>query len=481
MLTRIEVDGFKNLLGFHVDLGPYTCVAGPNATGKSNLFDALRFLSLLADYPIMEAAQRVRSAAGQPSDPRDLFWTDGERRAQEMSFAVELIVPREVVDDFGRSTNATSTFLRYELVLGHEGASNVTGFEHLGRLVLRREQLSYITKGDAAGHLRFPHGVGTFRDAIVHNQRKGGDFISTVEEDGHLTIRVHQDGGSRGQPKPSPATSAPKTILGTTTTSSDPTILAARRELQSWRFLAFEPSAMRAPDAFVVAASAKSAQIAANGGHMAAALYRLAMDTARRTGSEPEDVYARVATRAAELIRVADLRIDRDDTRELLTLELSEVGRGFMPARALSDGTLRFLALCLIESDPDTLGLWCIEEPENGIHPARIEAMVRLVRELAVDPQDTPSPDNPLRQVLVNTHSPHFVQLQNPADLLLATEATVRGPADRPATALRLRPLADTWRCSPAEAGVGMSAVIAYLTAPPNAQLTLDEDALAAE
>ena len=46
MLTRLEADGFKNLLGFQVDLGPFNCIASQNGVGKSNIFDAIRFLSL---------------------------------------------------------------------------------------------------------------------------------------------------------------------------------------------------------------------------------------------------------------------------------------------------------------------------------------------------------------------------------------------------------------------------------------------------
>ncbi len=64
MLTRIEVDGFKNLVDFAVDFGPYTCIAGPNGIGKSNIFDAIHFLSLLADRPIIEAAAAVRTGTG---------------------------------------------------------------------------------------------------------------------------------------------------------------------------------------------------------------------------------------------------------------------------------------------------------------------------------------------------------------------------------------------------------------------------------
>lgn len=102
MLTRLEVDGFKNLLNFTVDLGPFTCIAGPNAAGKSNIFDAIEFLSLLSDYPFMDAAQRLRSSGQRGSDPRTLFWQDPAESATRMALAAEMIVPAEVEDDFGR-------------------------------------------------------------------------------------------------------------------------------------------------------------------------------------------------------------------------------------------------------------------------------------------------------------------------------------------------------------------------------------------
>ncbi|MCR2053564.1 hypothetical protein NSA19_12095 [Actinomyces bowdenii] len=48
MLTRFEVSGFKNLRDVAVDLGPFTCIAGPNGVGRSNLFDAIDFLGAVA-------------------------------------------------------------------------------------------------------------------------------------------------------------------------------------------------------------------------------------------------------------------------------------------------------------------------------------------------------------------------------------------------------------------------------------------------
>ena len=67
--------------------------------------------------------------------------------------------------------------------------------------------------------------------------------------------------------------------------------------------------------------------------------------------------------------------------RELLTLYTRRTTVGTPhPAWALSDGTLRFLALAVLEMDPETQGLLCLEEPENGIHPARIPAILELLQ-----------------------------------------------------------------------------------------------------
>ena len=64
---------------------------------------------------------------------------------------------------------------------------------------------------------------------------------------------------------------------------------------------------------------------------------------------------------------------------------------------------MRLLVLCLLLYDERFQGLLCFEEPENGIHPYRIKAMVKLLRLLSTNFEDE---DDLLRQVIVNTHSP---------------------------------------------------------------------------
>ena len=44
MFRRFEFHGFKSLNMVMLDLGPFTLIVGANATGKSNIRDALRVL-----------------------------------------------------------------------------------------------------------------------------------------------------------------------------------------------------------------------------------------------------------------------------------------------------------------------------------------------------------------------------------------------------------------------------------------------------
>lgn len=470
MLTRLEAHGFKNLLNFEMEFGPFTCIAGPNGVGKSNVFDAIHFLSLLADHSLLEAALSVRATNREGSSPADIFWKDGDEVIASLTIAAEMIVPREVEDDFGRPAEASSTYLRYEVKIGYD-APVQDGT--LGRLILLEESLNYITEGQAGERLRFAHSKKHFRKLAVKNRRRTrSGFISTeLGSDGQTEILVHADGGSRGRPERAPATRAPKTIIGTTNTSVLPTILAAKREMQSWRVLQLEPTAMRAADPFHAVS-----HVSTNGGHLAATFHRLEEHEREEEGGDVGSqtrVGARVAARLSEVIPVRAIRVDVDPVRQLLTLEVKESSGAWLPARSLSDGSLRFLTLAILHEDPEARGVWCLEEPENGIHPARMDSMVGLLEDVCIDVEDEPGPDNPLRQMIVATHSPGFVRLQAPDDLLFAERVKMRGPTGGAVYTLRCRPLRGTWRVTDDAPGVGKGTIINYLTSPPGSQIEL--------
>ena len=491
MLTRLRVSGFKNLLDLDLHFGPFTCVAGINGAGKSNLFDAVGFLGALADRPLVDAAASVRAEGRRATDVESLFLRAGADSVAEMSFAAEMIVPGEAVDDLGQTARPSITFLLYHLVLARrqDAASS-----HLGPLEIVKEELSHINLGEAFRHLPFPHRAATWRRSAVTGSRRAPYFISTEREGGNRIVTLHQDGGG-ARHWSVPAQSLPRTVLSAANAAESPTALAARREMQSWRLLRLEPSSLREPDDFRA-----PTRLGGDGAHLAATLHYLAtaarpLDAGGAAGvaapaPAPEQVSAAIAARLAAIgavgeigsqvsseigsevslktgpesgpeigskigglgDEVREIRVEADAKRELLTVMATGRDGVAHAARSLSDGTLRVLALAALAADPRAAGLLCIEEPENGIHPARIPALLRLLQAIPTDVDEPVSAGNPLRQVIVNTHSPAVVSGVPDACLLVAEpqEASLGGQSAR---TVAFRALPGTWR-APRQQGI---------------------------
>lgn len=236
--------------------------------------------------------------------------------------------------------------------------------------------------------------------------------------------------------------------------------------MQSWRLLQLEPSSLREPDPFTAPTKLRS-----DGAHLAATLYRLGRLNGQYQKNAPANddqaavqVYGQVANRLAQLIDdVRDVWIDRDERRELLTLNVTGRDGTSHPARALSDGTLRFLALAVLELDPEANGLICLEEPENGIHPERIPAMLNLLQDIVTDVGEPLGPENPLRQVIINTHSPAVVA-QVPDDSLLMAELKETVRDSQRFKRLAFSCLPETWRAQHGEMdAVSRGKLLAYL------------------
>lgn len=424
MLTRLKINGFKNLRDVDLRFGLFTCIAGSNGVGKSNLFDAICFLSDLASMPIVQAALRVRGSNGQLADLKSLFTVGKDGKALPMEFVVEAIVPKEVEDDFDRAGKPTATYLQYSLTL-HLAEDEKTGSVK-DPIFIQLEDLRAKRKKEAESELGFTNSSVFIKQFIVAPTNRHLPFIETIDESDNKVIRLFGEGGRRGQPPKIPARKSPQTVLSGVNAISHPTALALRREMQSWRLLQLEPSALREPDEF-----GSTSKVTANGKHLAAALHR--------TG-----LYADVAASLSELIPGIDaVEVDNNDIRNLRTLCVKMNGQRFT-ASALSDGTLRFLALAIMAADPDAFGTICMEEPENGIHPLRIPQIVQLVRQLS-DSETVNSDDweglERLRQVIINTHSPLVVAELDADELLMATAYHV-GKSQW----VRFKPVFQTWR-----------------------------------
>jgi predicted ATPase len=72
-------------------------------------------------------------------------------------------------------------------------------------------------------------------------------------------------------------------------------------------------------------------------------------------------------------------------------------------APQLSDGTLNMIGLVAVLRSPRQFPILCLEEPENGLTPKAISALVRSMTSGAR------TPDGQQAQLIVSTHSPFLV------------------------------------------------------------------------
>ncbi|MBA3545583.1 MAG: AAA family ATPase [Nannocystis sp.] len=93
MLTRLEVDGFKSLRDFSIELEPLTVLLGPNDAGKSNILEALALSSRLAVRSPEDALKQGRGRA------LDQFRREGSQIASAIALNLETLEPDEDDDD----------------------------------------------------------------------------------------------------------------------------------------------------------------------------------------------------------------------------------------------------------------------------------------------------------------------------------------------------------------------------------------------
>lgn len=389
MITRLKISGFKSFHNFQIEFTPFTLIAGINATGKSNLFDALHLLSRLADTDL-------KSAFGeQRGEPSELFTQyDKDHSATEMSFDIEFLVNKKVKDNWGGEAELKYTRLRYQLTI--ERSKDARGFDTLYVKDERLENLKHDEDKWVKNYIP-PEFLEHWRPKVTSGRRTI-PYLYKQETEKGFAFKIPQDGRQGG--KETPANAVGQTALSSINSVDYPHAFAVRQEMRGWNFLHLSPEDLRQPTRKEPNISDRITQ---TGKNLAAALYRIQLDD--------EFAITEISkTLNCFLPNFIRAQAYDDDANRQFIIKLAETDGREFTTRTLSEGTLRLLTLITLLHDPLHTGLLCFEEPENGIHPTLIKSALELLVNLSVDFSNT---ELPLRQVIVNTHSPLFVRRCN--------------------------------------------------------------------
>ena len=404
MITQIEIDGFKTFKDFKVELAPFQVIVGPNGSGKSNLFDALQLLSRLAEFDINTAFQDLR---GAPDEQFMKF--PNHNKSDKLHITVEILIDNKIQDDLGTKKVLKYVRLRYELEV-----TNAVDEYGLDRIQIVYESLASIPIHKDIWSKKYR----TSTNATIETTIDHATFISTDTyfksidgKDHHNAqtplITLYRDDQIPGNPTQYRANDMQRTLLSAATINQDPHVFAVRQELRSLQFIHLSPSILRQPS------SVKAQRVlSSQGGNLPTTLARM----------QAEDQFALhdVSLDMASLVPdFSGIEVRKDDVRNEYTLWATYADGRTFSSRVLSDGTLQLLALATLKNDPHFHGVLCFEEPENGVNPAYLANIARLLRGLATDFSDPQQREEPLRQVLVTTHSPAFITQPDAFNALL--------------------------------------------------------------
>ena len=404
MITRFEVDGFKSLRNFAVDLEPLTVFVGPNGAGKSNLLEAMALLGRLASMPVEEAFKKGRGRI------LDQFSRFGGESSRAIRFAVEVSLPTAIADAEG---NPLPTDYRYELII--ERRARTSGLEEL--VVI--DEFLKVKQDSAASDASDPI-FHLMRTSSYQNAKIviAGSTVEWIFPSGITSL--YGDGGI-GE------------IIGVYNT----VVGQIKSALSSFHVIQLDAARLREPTEKI-----SSGILTSDASNLAAVL-----------ADVPAPILGAIRADLVSLIPGLsgfDIVADGDSLR--IDFKLS--GGDVLPARLASDGTLRALALLAVLTVEPHPSMIAIEEPENGIYPGRLRRLLTILRELALTEKKT--------QVLLTTHSPVVVAtFRDKPELLRVVDIVLRdGKRDT-----RARPVGKPKKQSDAAAVASIREVDALLHA----------------
>lgn len=376
MITRIIIRGYKSLNNFRVDLGPIAVIVGPNASGKSNVLDALQLLaSFVTSGTLTRAFETSHRGKILESCSYGSEGLEGLRKKPDARLRFEVDV--KLSDTVVENVKARCEALRkpHDETTTDENTSKNRGWIYERHL---RYVLEVRVDTKTAGLSVVDESLTPLRSDLKPKSRK--PFIS--KEGNKLHLRME------GQAHPRYLDIGLDHTVASTELYAPhyPHVVAFREELSRWRFYYFEPKRLMRAETPI----ADVKYVDSSGGRLAAFYHALA-------ANNPRQFNAVVTALRSFIPQIQEIgtEVDKVGNVELTVLENGVPYSG----RLISEGTLRMLGIFAAVNAPEPPTLIGYEEPENGIHPERISLVADLFKNQAE-----------LRgfQLIVNTHSPWF-------------------------------------------------------------------------
>ena len=381
MIRRFQALRYRCLRHVDIDLDRFQVLVGANASGKSTVFDALLFFRDLVWGGLEEAVD------SRAENFRDLVW-DRPKNGGDFELAVEFDVPKEIRAKLPKR-HAYRRF-RYEVAISDHGDSSLQIDRERGLLIPERQ---FVPR---APHL-FPSPSTPVESILLGGHRPGHRSVLSKSPLGRDSFYIEKSEYAGKGWATNIALGPSRSALGNLPESEENFPMA------TWVKRAFVRMERVFPNGRLIGRPSHPTKwryiLSPDASNLAWVVRRFR----KKNRADYEEWLAHVQTVLKDLksIRAVESRNDRH-----AHLVLETASGISIPSWTVSDGTLRLLALTLLAYLPSDKKVYCVEEPENGIHPVAIDAIYDSLWSV----HDS--------QVMVATHSPAFLRKAYPEEIL---------------------------------------------------------------
>ena len=384
IISRIQVLNYGCLRYVDVPMDRFHVLIGPNATGKSTLMDAIKFVSDVVRDGVDAAC------FNRTSNFQDLVWgRPPNPEEQRFEIALEFALPDDIRDKMP-SERPFDAF-RYEIAVGvAQETQKVCLLEERGALFTReslhRPQLSMFPEEHLPPQSLMRRTARGRRTVFSKSETGRSRFNDeTVITSGSVNWNLGLN------------LSADRSALSILP-DYDEKYPASTRAMVYLRDKVV-PLSLNSQRMKRASRPGSGTELRPDGSNVPwVADDLLKQDT---KGAESWVGHMECALAGFKSVRVIERPDDRHKYLMLQYLNGLEV-----PSWKVSDGTLRFMALTILANLPSATGLFMVEEPENGIHPGALEELFNSLSSVYE------------AQVLLATHSPEFIAIADIKDLL---------------------------------------------------------------
>jgi len=366
MISKLGLSGFKSF-SQHQELkfGNFSLLLGTNASGKSNVGDALRFLhGISRGYTLLEIMNEKRGIGGE------LIWKG---------------IRGGVKDSFHRNLNNYKISLDFNNTWNYQiSVSKIFNtFIDLEILVADGEKIYEGYYSSSENRLQETDIHGTSVTQPAHSLIQSRIFQSNFEDHEQLPTSIRNFLLDYQLDKYKLAKERTKQLSHTLFV-----INKFQKYIQLIKFFDLNPEAMRSPSL------TGQTVLGEQGENLSSVLHAIC---------EQEDTKANLLEWLGALTPTdaTHFKFYTDPyTNKVLAILIESNGQETSLYSA-SDGTLRFLAILAALFSPTPASLYFFEEIENGIHPSRLYLLVELLEERAKSGI----------QIIATTHSPQLLSL----------------------------------------------------------------------